>query len=108
MKKIEHNTLKVSNAPGLLDRPKNQKRNRKLSKETMNWSDFDLAIGWQTPGNYPSWKSWIFSIVHVGNQGKLTRKTMLIYMITAFGLYLRLHILGPRGFVELRKGIKIE
>jgi len=74
----------------------------------MNWSDFDLAIGWQTPGNYPGWKSWIFSIVHVGNQGKLTRKTMLIYMITAFGLYLRLHILGPKGFAELRKGIKIE
>ena len=68
----------------------------------MNWSDFDLAIGWQTPGNYPSWKSWMISFVHKGNQGELTRKFMLVYMLTFFGLYVRLHIIGPKGFMELR------
>ena len=67
-----------------------------------NWSDFDIAIGWQTTGNYPNFKSWLFSVVHAGNQGQLTKKIMLVFMITVIGLYVRLHILGPKGYAELR------
>ncbi len=73
-----------------------------MKKDTMNWSDFDIAIGWQTPGNYADWKSWMISFVHRENQGELTRKIMLVYMLTFFGLYVRLHLIGPRGFAELR------
>jgi len=36
-------------------------------------------------------------------QGDLTTKTIRIYMITVLGLYVRLHLLGPRGFAELRE-----
>ena len=68
----------------------------------MNWSDLDIAIGWQTPGNYPNWKSWMISYVDNEGQGDLTTKTIRIYMITVLGLYVRLHLLGPKVFAELR------
>ena len=73
-----------------------------MKKEILNWSDFDLAIGWQTKGNYPSLKSWLFSFVHRGNQGKLTNKIMAVYMVTIIGFYIRFHLIGPKGYMELR------
>jgi hypothetical protein len=68
----------------------------------MNWSDFDLAIGWQTTGNYADMKSWLYSFIHRGNQGELTEKYMTIYMLTLVGFYIRLHLIGPSGYAKLK------
>jgi hypothetical protein len=68
----------------------------------MNWSDLDISIGWQTPGNYPNWKCWRFSLVRNEGQGEVTTKTIRVYMITFLGMYARVHLMGPKGFAELR------
>ena len=69
----------------------------------MNWSDLDIAIGWQTPGNYANWKTWTISYVRREAPGDLTTKTIRIYMITFIGFYGRLHLMGPKGFAKLRE-----
>ena len=69
----------------------------------MKWSDLDIAIGWQSPGNYPNWKSWMIGYVDTEGQGDLTTKTIRIYMITFFGLYGTIRLMRPKGFAELRE-----
>lgn len=69
----------------------------------MNWSDLDIGVGWQTPGNYPNWKSWMIGYACNEGQGELTTKTIRVYMITIFGLYAHVHLMGPKGFAEMRE-----
>ena len=64
-------------------------------------TDFDLGIGWQSKGNYPSYQSWLLSAIHNQAPGELTRSTFGMFIITILGFYFRVHILGPGGYEKL-------
>ena len=55
-------------------------------------TDFDIGIGWQTKGNYGSWRSWVFSAFHNRYQGDLTKNVFGVFMITLLGFYIRIQV----------------
>ena len=56
------------------------------------WHSIDIAIGWQSKGNYANWKMWIFSVLHGQNLSARDEGKCGVYMITLLGFYFQVYL----------------
>ena len=79
-----------------------KRKGNKVKIGKVEVTDFDIGVGWQTKGNYGSWRPWIISALHNQVPGELTKNIFGMFIVTILGFYFRVHILGPGGYRNLK------
>ena len=66
---------------------------RRQTKKKREMTDFDIGVGWQTKGNYGSWRCWAFNVYRNEGIGEMTQNQLGMVMITVLGFYFRIYVM---------------
>ncbi len=58
----------------------------------MNWVEFDICLGWQSPGNLPTTREWWASCHAVQGNGKALQGLIRLYQVCVIGFYVKLYL----------------